>query len=117
MRRFLMALATVALAGCNFLIDPDAPPRPPDAPPPPLVTCTPVGCASVTCGYVDCGTVCAQGSGCLVTHRVTGGFSSGADQPELPAAGHYVGGGIVTGSTAAAAAADGGHGVTGATVH
>ena len=114
MRRLLLLLAAGAsLAGCSLAIDTDDVPRPAEVP----ESCTPIGCAGVTCGYVDCGTVCEAGSGCLVTHRVTGGgFSSGAAQPVLPAPGAYVSGGRVTGSTAAAAAAAGGHQVTGGTV-
>lgn len=116
MNRLLMLLAAgFTLAGCSLAIDTDDVPRPAEDSPP--VTCTPIGCAGVTCGYVDCGTVCEAGSGCLVTHRVTGGgFTSGSAQPVLPAPGPYVSGGRVTGSTAGTASAAGGHQVTGGTV-
>ncbi|MGB8930624.1 MAG: hypothetical protein WCC48_05165 [Anaeromyxobacteraceae bacterium] len=116
MGRLVLVLgASAALAGgCNLFFDPDTVPRPPDAPP---IACTPVGCAGVACGYVDCGTVCKAGSGCVVTHAVTGGFSAGGSQPLLPASGRYVSSGSVTGSTAAAAAAASGHQVTGGAVH
>lgn len=114
MRLLLTLGAGLLLAGCNFFVDPDDVPRPSDTPP---ITCTPTGCAGVTCGYVDCGTVCEAGSGCLVTHRATGGFSAGSVQQVVPASGHYVTSGTVGGSTAPRASVPGGHSVTGGTVH
>lgn len=93
--RWVGAAIPLALVACS-----DAPPK---------IVCTPPSCAGKVCGYSECGIVCAPGSGCFETHRVTGGLSAGGGHASA-AGGHAVGGSL--GSAAApTAAGSGGHSI------
>jgi hypothetical protein len=110
MTRLLISMTAVAsLAGCNFFFDPDKVPRPGS---PYTAGCTPTGCAGHACGYVDCGVACAAGSGCSVTHAVTGTVTGGAGNMKTTSQHKVTSGRVETTWSAGAPSAPGGHSVT-----